>query len=143
MIAGISAQMTGREFLETLHRSSGGSNRDSEKKITETMVLLVTPHGISTFYFTEQHTLKPVINHILQRRDGLATVHKARGLDGSPGQTPSWSGRANREIPTDFPFALFMVLCVSFQTFGTGKKKVVKRASSPSNLEAHFSFTEG
>lgn len=72
--------MTGREFLETLRRSSGGSSRDREKKITATMVLLVTPRGMSTFYFAEQRTLKPVINHTLERRGALAAVHKPPGF---------------------------------------------------------------
>lgn len=79
--ARFSPQMTGGEFLETLHRGSGGSHRDREKKIAETMVLLVTPHGMSTFYFAEQRTLKPVINHILQRlatNPGVQTLHPDR-----------------------------------------------------------------
>lgn len=145
-IARFSRQMTGREFLETLHRSSEGSNRDREKKITETTVLLVTPHGMSSFYFTEQHTLKPVINHILQRRGGLATVHKPRGLDSSPGQTSSVLVGESEQLPILSNVSIFSVhgtVCDLSKHSELGRRRSSSEFLAHPTWKPHFSFAEG
>lgn len=144
MIVRLSRQMTGREFLETLRRSSGGSSRDREKKITATMVLLLTPHGMSTFYFAEQRTLKPVINHTLKRRGGLAAVHKPPGFRQFTRTDSVLVGESEqRDTDRISVFSFHGTACDLSKHSELGRRRSSSEPPRPSKLEAHFIFAEG